>query len=294
MAIADLEPRSLLRLPGLVVLPLYLGLGLGLAAAAVFCISMAQVQPFLGIGGFGGCAFGGLAWFWGLKGFTILEPNQAVIGLFFGSYSGTYSRDGFHYFNPLISQTKLSLRTQTFETPHLKVNEAGGRPIEIGAVVTWAIDVPEKALLAVENYSDFLKNRVEVGLREVASKYPYESDTGDDCLRGHQDHVSVELKSRIAPFAAQAGILISDIAITQLAYAPEIAGIMLVKQQAESLLAARRVIVEGAVSIAGDAIKKLAEQGHTIPESERGRAIVNLLTVLASDRGTQPTVNVSG
>ncbi len=144
---------------------------------------------------------------------------------------------------------------------------------------------------SLNNLSNILS---EVGRREVAAKYPYEADTGDDCLRGHQVNISAELKLRIAPFAAQAGILVADIAITQLAYAPEIAGIMLVRQQAESLLAARRVIVEGAVSIAGEAIKKLEEQGHTIPEGERGRAIVNLLTVLASDRGTQPTVNVSG
>mgnify|MGYP001593801631 CR=1 FL=1 len=290
----DIEPRRIVRLPGLLVLPLYLGLGLGIGAGGIFSAGMAQFEAILGVAGILGTGLAGLAWLYGLKGFTILEPNQAVIGLFFGSYSGTYSRDGFHYFNPFLSQRRLSLRTQTFETPHLKVNEAGGRPIEIGAVVTWAVEEPEKALLAVEDYFGFLKNRVEVGLREVAAKYPYESDTGDDCLRGHQVNISAELKLRIAPFAAQAGILVADIAITQLAYAPEIAGIMLVRQQAESLLAARRVIVEGAVSIAGEAIKKLEEQGHTIPEGERGRAIVNLLTVLASDRGTQPTVNVSG
>ena len=293
--LAAIEPKRLLRIPGLLALPAYLMGGGGILALAVFAASMVQLQPLIGVATVFACGLAGMFWLYGLRGFTILEPNQAVVGLFFGSYAGTYQSAGFHYLNPFLSQFRASLRVQTFETPHLKVNELGGRPIMIGAVVTWAVTEPEAALLSVQDFQSFLKNRTEIALREVAAAHPYESDDEHrDCLRGNTANISAELKKRLGPYATQAGLDIQDITITQLAYAPEIAGIMLVKQQAESLLAARRVIVEGAVRIASDAIKQLEAEGLPIPEAERGRALVNLLTVLASDRGTQPTVSVDG
>jgi regulator of protease activity HflC (stomatin/prohibitin superfamily) len=287
-----IERRGVLRIPGLLALVGLLAYAGAICAAMIVGVGMANVQPLAGVFAVGVGGVGSVFGLFLLRGLTILEPNQAAVCLFFGKYSGTLDRDGFHYINPLLSARKANLRMQTFESPHLKVNEKGGRPIEIGAVVTWAVTEPETALLSVDDYATYLRNRTEVVLREVAASHPYEAEDGADCLRGNTTTVSGELKSRLAPMAAKAGLSIEDIMITQLAYAPEIAGSMLIKQQAESLLAARRVIVEGAVQIAGEAIAQLQAQGHTLSEAERGRALVNLLTVLASDRGTQPTVNV--
>lgn len=290
----SIAPRTLFSIPGVLALLVFLGL---LAVGP----GGALVGGFLALGALGeggvvlgitGAMVAGAMWLWALRGFTVLEPNQAAVALLFGRYVGTRDQEGWFYVNPLLSVRKVSLRLQTFETPHLKVNEKGGRPVEIGAVVTWAITEPETALLAVEDVGAYLKNRTEVALRTVAASHPYEAEDGHDCLRGNTASVSTELRQSLAPEAAIAGITIRDVTLTHLAYAPEIAGIMLVRQQAESLLAARRVIVEGAVRIASDALRQLESEGHVIPPTEKGRALTNLLTVLASERGTTPVVNV--
>ncbi len=228
------------------------------------------------------------------RGLTTLEPNQAAVLTFFGKYAGTIRRDGIWYFNPLCGKRKLSLRVVNSMTPTLKVNDLGGNPLDVAAVIVWAIDDTARAAFAVDNYERFLGQQAESALRQVVGGHPYDSEERGQGLRANIEGVSTELKDTIGMHVAVAGIDVRDARLAHLAYAPEIAGVMLRRQQAEAVLAARRKIVEGAVSLVTHAVQEL--QSAKVVEldgAQRGQLVINLMTMLVAETDAQPVLPMS-
>jgi regulator of protease activity HflC (stomatin/prohibitin superfamily) len=228
-----------------------------------------------------------------MGGFFVVQPNEAKIFTFFGKYSGTIRDPGFAWTNPLAKKVTLSLRANNFTTDTLKVNDAQGNPIEIGAVVVWRVVDTAKAVYAVQNYGNFVTVQSETALRSLAGRFPYDSgDHSVESLRGSQDEVSAELRSQIQAKLERAGVAIDDARLSHLAYAPEIAQAMLRRQQASAVIAARRLIVDGAVGMVKMALEDLEAQGVVKLDNERRAAMVNnLLVALVSESEAQPVIN---
>lgn len=228
------------------------------------------------------------------RGLTTLEPNQAAVLTFFGKYAGTIRSDGIWFYNPLCGKRKLSLRVVNSMTPTLKVNDLGGNPIEVAAVIVWAIDDTARAAFSVDNYERFLAQQAESALRQVVGGHPYDSEERGQGLRANIEGVSSELKETIGMHVAVAGIDVRDARLAHLAYAPEIAGVMLRRQQAEAVLAARRKIVEGAVGLVAHAVKEL-ETAHVVglDSAQRGQLVINLMTMLVAETDAQPVLPMS-
>ena len=225
-----------------------------------------------------------------------VEPNQAVALTLFGKYVGTARTPGLRWTNPFLHPNKISLRIRNFESGVLKINDLNGSPVEIAAVVVWKVVDSAEALFSVDDYQDFVKTQSEAAIRQMASSYPYDSgetDSPDEItLRGHANEISEHLQKELNDRLTNAGVDVVETRITHLAYAPEIAGAMLQRQQASAIIAARSRIVEGAVGMVEMALKKL-EEGSAINLDEERRAsmVSNLMVVLCSDRATQPVVN---
>jgi regulator of protease activity HflC (stomatin/prohibitin superfamily) len=233
-----------------------------------------------------------------MKGFTIIPPNCAVVLTFFGNYSGSILESGFFCRNPFASGRLVSLRIDNFTTEALKVNDKLGNPIEIGAVISWRIEDTAKAVFAVNDFSSYIRMACESAVREVASLRPYDHilDEGDDekTLRGDLDGVAEQLAMKVSEHVALAGIEIMTAKITHLAYAPEIAMAMLRRQQATAVVAARKQIVAGAVSMVKMALDEIKEQNIVELKDEQKAALVaNLLTVLVSESETQPVITLN-
>ena len=228
-----------------------------------------------------------------LFGFFMVDPNEARVLQLFGSYVGTAREAGLRWANPFYTKRKISVRVRNFETGKLKVNDLRGNPIEIGAVVVWAVVDTAEAVFRVDNYDDFLHVQSEAALRNLASGYAYDTYQDDDrSLVGHTKEVSERLKIEIQERLAEAGIEVIEARISHLAYAPEIAAAMLQRQQASAVVAARQKIVEGAVGMVEMALDMLNAKNVVHLDEERRAAMVsNLLVVLCSDRHTQPVVN---
>ncbi|WP_347957645.1 SPFH domain-containing protein [Gordonia aichiensis] len=227
-----------------------------------------------------------------MTGLTVVSPNEAKVLQFFGRYVGSVSEAGFYLVTPLTDRRTISLRIRNFETQKLKVNDADGNPVEIAAVVVYRVVDSFKAAFAVDDYEEYVAIQSEAAVRHLATAYPYDShETNTVSLRDGAtiaEEMTVELRER----TQMAGIEIIEARITHLAYAPEIAQAMLVRQQAAQVVAARQQIVEGAVGMVGLALDRLAEQGVVELDEERRAAMVsNLLVVLCGDRATQPVVN---
>src|ERR1043166_7243329 len=191
---------------------------------------------------------GGILAIFGLSGFFIVNPNEAKVLQFFGSYVGSVKTSGPRWTNPFYSKRTVSLRIHNFESEKLKVNDHAGNPIEIAAVVVWKVVDSAQALFSVENYEHFVHVQSEAALRNLASRYAYDSHAIDDIsLRSHTDEVAKFLKAEIQKRLSEAGVEVIDSRISHLAYAPEIAGAMLRRQQAAAVVAARQKIVGGAV-----------------------------------------------
>lgn len=226
-------------------------------------------------------------------GFFTLQPNEAVLLLLFGRYKGTARQQGFHWTNPFFTRTKISLRTRNFNTETLKVNDQRGNPTDIAAVVVWRVDDTAQACFDVDDYVDYVHIQSESALRHLASRYPYDTSAeGDLSLRGSMDEVSEDLKGELQERLSKAGVVVEEARLSHLAYAPEIAGAMLRRQQAEAIVAARLRIVEGAVGMVETALERL-EQHHTVAlDDERKASMVsNLLVVLCGEQAAQPVVN---
>lgn len=227
-----------------------------------------------------------------LKGFFIVQPNTVAVIQFFGRYVGVERNSGPRWANPLYTKKPVTLRVRNFESSKLKVNELGGSPIEIAAVVVWQVHDAAEAIFNVDNYENFVHVQTEAAVRQTATSHPYDSHDGKVALRSHSTEVNGQLKEEIEERLAKAGVTVLEARVSHLAYAPEIAQAMLQRQQAEAIIAARTRIVEGAVSMVQMALDQLAEKGVVHLDEERKAAMVsNLLVVLCGERGTQPIVN---
>ncbi len=228
-----------------------------------------------------------------LGGFTVLNPNEARLVTLFGTYKGTLRQPGFWWVNPLTTRRRLSLRIRNFESGKLKVNDHDANPIEIAAVVVWRLVDTFEAAFNVDDYENFMHVQTEAALRNLATSYPYDAhDESHVSLRLSAGVVADRLKEEIQERLTRAGIEVIEARISHLAYAPEIAGVMLRRQQAAAVIAARQKIVEGAVGMVEMALHELSRKGVVTLDEERKAAMVsNLMVVLCSDRGVEPVVN---
>ena len=228
-----------------------------------------------------------------LAGLVVIPPNQSRVLVFFGRYIGTVRASGFWCVNPLTVRHKVSLKLRNFESEVLKVNDAAGNPVEIAAVITWRVVDTAKAIFDVEDYQAFVRIQSETGVRHVASRYPYDAyEEGVHSLQGNTEEVAQTLQVELQTRLAGAGVAVMDTRLRRLAYAPEIAGEMLRRQQANAVVAARHRIVEGAVGMVEMALRRLSEDAIVVLDEDRKAALVaNLMVVLVSDRGAQPVVS---
>ncbi len=226
-------------------------------------------------------------------GLFTVQPNEAKALQLFGRYVGTVRSPGLWWANPFFTKREISLRVRNFETPKLKVNDHGSNPIEIAAVVVWQVVDSAEALFEVDNYQDYVKVQSESALRGVANQYPYDAhEEGQMSLSSHTHEVAEKLREEITDRLAKAGVKVLEARISHLAYSPEIAGVMLRRQQATAVIAARQKIVEGAVGMVEMALELLSSKQVVRLDEERKAAMVsNLLVVLCSEQATQPVVN---
>jgi len=261
-----------------------------------------------------------------LRGFFTLQPNQARVLILFGAYKGTVHSSGFHWANPFYSRTrgfaprkdsrpgqgernrpehrgaggglsvlstKLSLRAHNFSSEALKVNDKRGNPVEIAAVVVWRVENTAQAVFDVEDYTSYVEIQSESAIRSIASRYAY--DQGDEheiTLRGGADEVALALKEELQVRLVKAGVVVEEARLTHLAYAPEIAPVMLRRQQAEAIIAARKIIVQNAVSMVHMALDELDQKNVVKLDDERKAAMVsNLLVVLCGNSDASPVIN---
>ena len=226
-------------------------------------------------------------------GLTVVNPNQARVVTLFGVYKGSIKVAGLWWVNPLTSRRRLSLRVRNFESGKLKVNDHDGNPIEIAAVVVWRIVETFEAVFNVDDYEHFVHVQTEAAVRILATTYPYDGhEDGTLSLRSSVGEISERLRHEIQERLARAGIEVIEARISHLAYAPEIAGAMLRRQQAGAVIAARQRIVEGAVGMVEMALAEISRKAVVHLDEERKAAMVsNLLVVLCSERGVEPVVN---
>jgi len=233
--------------------------------------------------------------FFALFGFFVVEPNLGRALVLFGRYRGTVRTAGFWWTNPFTSKKPISLRAHNLNGEKLKVNDLLGNPIEIAAVVVWQVRDTAQALFDVEQFEHFVDVQSESALRLVASRHPYDDGQVGDVattLRGSADEVAQELQAELAKRLALAGIEVLEARLSHLAYAPEIAAAMLQRQQASAIIAARKLIVEGAVSMVEMALEKLSEKETVKLDDERRATLTgNLLVVLCGQANAQPVVN---
>lgn len=228
-----------------------------------------------------------------LAGLYTLQPNEAAILQLFGAYRGTSRVPGLRATNPFYSRKKISLRARNLNGDRLKVNDKRGNPIEIAAVVVWRVTDTAQALFDVDAYQTFVDIQIETAVREIASHFAYDhAEHEEPTLRGDADQVSTLLREKLQERVSVAGVVVDETKLSHLAYAPEIAGAMLRRQQAEAVLAARQKIVQGAVMMVESALEQLSERDIVKLDDERRAAMVsNLLVVLCGDRDAQPVVN---
>jgi len=228
-----------------------------------------------------------------LVGCLVIGPNEARVLTFFGRYTGTVRTSGLRWVNPFTNKRNVSLRARNFESAKIKVNDIDGNPIEIGAVIVWRVTDTAQAMFDVESFGNYVQIQAESAVRNLAMHHPY--DTHDEAkvsLRGHSEVVANLLRKEVDMRIQAAGCEVVDARIAHLAYAPEIAQAMLQRQQAGAIIAARTLIVEGAVSMVEMALNQLSQRGIVELDPERKAAMVsNLLIVLCGERGTQPIVN---
>ncbi len=224
---------------------------------------------------------------------TIVQPNQARVVTFFGRYLGSIRENGLWMTVPLSARNVISLRVSNFNSKTLKVNDVEGNPVEIAAVVVFRVIDSARALFDVSNYEQFVEIQSETALRHVATKYPYDNFKEEGfSLRGNAEEVAAELTKELQERLALAGVEVMEARLTHLAYATEIASAMLQRQQAAAILAARQIIVDGAVGMAQMALQRLENDGVLELDHERKVSMINnLLVAIISERGAQPILN---
>jgi regulator of protease activity HflC (stomatin/prohibitin superfamily) len=228
-------------------------------------------------------------------GFIAIEPNSSRVMMLFGKYIGTAKESGFFWANPFYTKKKISLRANNLDVKPIKVNDKHGNPIEIGAVVVWKVENTFKAAFDVDNYQSFVHTQSEAAIRKLASAYSYDNLEDEDAritLRNSSGEVNEMLEGEVTERLQMAGIHVIEARISHLAYATEIAGAMLQRQQATAILAARRKIVEGAVGMVEMALEELSKKDVVrLDEDKKAAMVSNLMVVLCSERSTTPVVN---
>jgi regulator of protease activity HflC (stomatin/prohibitin superfamily) len=236
-----------------------------------------------------------LPWFLHLTGFMVIQPNKAGVMVLFGEYKGSIKQNGFFWINPFMVKKKISLRANNLDSKPIKVNDNLGNPIMIGVVLVWRVRDTYKAFFDVENYADFVHIQTDAAIRKLAGAYPYDSfddNDSDICLRSDLEDVNGVLETEMTERLALAGIEVIEARISHLAYAQEIAGAMLQRQQATAIIAARRKIVEGAVGMVEMALDELNKKEVVeLDEHKKATMISNLMVVLCSDKSASPVVN---
>jgi regulator of protease activity HflC (stomatin/prohibitin superfamily) len=230
-----------------------------------------------------------------MKGLIIIQPNHSRVLNLFGKYAGTVKDNGWFFINPFYTTENISLRSQNLESARLKVNDKMGNPIEIAAVIVWQVGETYKAAYDVVNYKEYVVRQSEAAVRHLANSFPYdnlEDPIADITLRGGGEKVNAILEKELLERLTPAGIIIKEARISHLAYAAEIAGAMLQRQQATAIVAARTKIVEGAVGMVEMALEMLSKKDIVVLDEERKAAMVsNLMVVLCGERGAQPVLN---
>ena len=228
-------------------------------------------------------------------GLLALQPNESAVLLLFGAYRGTARTDGLRWVNPFYRKMKISLRARNLNGEKLKVNDKAGNPIEIAAVVVWKVKDTFAACFEVEDYEDYVTTQSESAIRHLATAYPYDAWDEEEqtiSLRGDIDTVSTDLERELQDRLCKAGVEVEEARLSHLAYAPEIAGAMLQRQQASAIIAARQKIVEGAVGMVQMALAQLREeQILDLDEERKANMVSNLLVVLCSEQNAQPVLN---
>ena len=232
-----------------------------------------------------------------LGGFFVVEPNQSIVLMLFGNYKGSERRPGLWWANPFMTKKKITMRVRNFESNKLKVNDHDGNPIEIAAVVVWRVVDTAEAVFEVDDYENYVKVQSEAAVRHLASSFAYDEDetsgkpTGPTLL-GSADVVARALVAELEARLVQAGVAVTESRLSHLAYAPEIAQVMLRRQQAEAIIAARQKIVHGAVSMVEMALAELsAKQVVNLDDERKASMVSNLMTVLCAESDVQPVIN---
>ena len=231
-----------------------------------------------------------------LSGIYVLQPNTAAILLLFGHYRGTDRGQGLRWANPFYRKQRISLRAHNLASDKLKVNDKRGNPIEIASAIVWRVRDTAQASFDVENYEQYVRVQAEAAVRHLASSYAYDEgedlQVGEITLRAGQDRITESLVRELTDRFDLAGVVVEDAKLTHLAYAPEIAQVMLRRQQAEAIIAARSKIVHGAVSMVEMALKGLSERDIVhLDDDRRATMVSNLLVVLCSETEAQPVIN---
>ncbi|GAB3465078.1 SPFH domain-containing protein [Streptomonospora sediminis] len=287
MPVPKYRERSASQLPGIPMAAVCLVLLLAAAALLVPALSAVSVPMIIA------ASVLALAAVVVASGLTVVAPNQARVLQFLGRYVGTLRTDGLRWVNPLTSRKVVSTRIRNHETSVLKVNDAGGSPIEIAAVVVWQVEDSARAVFEVDDFVEFVSIQTETAVRHIAGDYSYDASPEESMsLRDNAADVTERLSAEVSERVESAGVRIMESRITHLAYAQEIAQAMLQRQQAGAVVAARRQIVEGAVGMVDTALQRLADRDVIDFDEERKAAMVsNLLVVLCSDRPATPVVN---
>jgi hypothetical protein len=284
--------RSARTLNGWLMLVIALALLLGGAGLIIHAAIQSTREGFpLGefLAGVGAVVvFGFLA-----PGFFTLQPNEGCVLILFGAYQGTERTDGFHWTNPFNRKEKISLRARNLNGDKLKVNDKRGNPIEIAAVVVWRVQDTAQASFDVDDYDSYVRIHSESAVRHLASAYAYDhGEENEVTLQGGREEIAGALRKELQERLQRAGVVVEEARLTHLAYAPEIASVMLRRQQAEAVIAARQKIVHGAVSMVDMALRELADKSVVQLDEERKAAMVsNLLVVLCGEAEVHPVVN---
>jgi len=268
------------------------GLSGGVAALIFLVLLLAAIVTFIGGLRPIGVLLAVVTFLW-LIGFYTLQPNMAAVLTIFGRYAGTDRTQGLRWVPFWVVRKKISLRARNVTSEKLKVNDNRGNPIEIAANVVWRVEDTAQATFDVDQYLDFVNIQIETGLRAIASSFAYDhGEASEPTLRASGDHAADVLCKELQERVSVAGVAIDDARISHLAYAPEIAGAMLRRQQAQAILEARKLIVEGAVGMVEHALEQLGERRVVeLDEERKAQMVSNLLVVLCSDHDAQPVLN---
>lgn len=277
-----MKERNALALPGILVI---------FAALGLVAFSFYQFPQYIPLLTVPAAIIGFLL----LKGFVIVSPNEAVVLTFFGKYTGSLIHNGFWWINPFAGRQKISLKIANFQSEQLKVNDAHGNPIEIAAVIVWRVVDSAKATFAVENCNNFVRLQGETALRHLSNLFPYEPHTpGEIALRSHPVDIARQLRAELEERTSLAGIEILEAQLSHLAYSPEIAQAMLRRQQAQAVLAARQIIVDGAIGMVEMALRKLETDGIVqLDSASKSTMVNNLLVTLVSEHHIQPVLSTA-